>query len=213
MITLTVKNLAGKEVGKLELDERLFGLPQNDALVHQVYVALSGNLRNAIAHTKDRSERAGSGKKPWRQKGTGRARAGMVRSPLWRKGGVTFGPTKERNFKKDTNQKMRQKAVLVALSEKIRQGKLVLVDELQTKETKTKAMATALVALGIAPKSVLISLNPNERAMARLSRNIPKVTLAESVALNVREILDAEYALMSKASVSALEQRFASWKQ
>ena len=116
MTKITVKNIAGKDVREIELKDFLFDLPSNDTLLHQVYVAQTSNQRHSIAHTKDRSERAGSGIKPWRQKGTGRARAGAVRSPLWRKGGVTFGPTKDRNWSKDTNQKMRQKAVMIALS-------------------------------------------------------------------------------------------------
>ncbi|MEI9966076.1 MAG: 50S ribosomal protein L4 [Candidatus Moraniibacteriota bacterium] len=110
MPKVTVKNLSGKEVKELTLSDACFGLPSNDVLVHQVYVALSGNRRQAIAHTKDRSERAGSGRKPWRQKGTGRARVGEVRTPVWRKGGVVFGPLSTRNFSKAANRKMRQKA-------------------------------------------------------------------------------------------------------
>ena len=98
MPKITVKNIAGKDVKEINLKDFIFDVPSNDTLIHQVYVAQAGNARHAIAHTKDRSERAGSGIKPWQQKGTGRARSGSVRSPLWRKGGVTFGPTKDRNF-------------------------------------------------------------------------------------------------------------------
>lgn len=138
MLKVQVKDIAGKDVKEITLKESVFGLPSNDALLHQVYVILSGNQRTAIAHTKDRSERAGSGRKPWRQKGTGRARVGQVRSPIWRKGGVTFGPTKDRNFSKNSNAKMRQKAVMVALSEKIRSGKFIVLDALSFSDPKTK---------------------------------------------------------------------------
>src|SRR4030042_3579155 len=96
-----VHNLAGKKIKDIELSDSVFSLPENDTLLHQVFVAQYANRRQVLAHAKDRAERAGSGKKPWRQKGTGRARVGSVRSPIWRKGGVIFGPTKDRNFKKD----------------------------------------------------------------------------------------------------------------
>lgn len=211
MSKVTVKNISGADVKELSLNESVFALPSNDTLLHQVYVALSANGRVAIAHTKDRGERSGSGIKPWRQKGTGRARAGATRSPLWRKGGVTFGPTKERNFSKNTTAKMRQKAVMIALSEKVRAGKLVVLDALSYKEKKTKRFAETLKALGIAGKSLTFALAVPELSTALMSRNVPKVdhTLTEN--LNVMQLLDHEYVLMSEASIAVLEKRFASW--
>lgn len=213
MLKLTVKNLAGKDIESLELPETLFDLPKNDTLVHQVYVVLSGNLRSPIAHTKDRGERAGTGKKPWKQKGTGRARAGSVRSPLWRKGGVTFGPTKDRNFVRQIPTKMRQKATLVALSEKVRTGKMIVVDALTLAEVKTKLFAGALSALGIAPRRVVVSTTLSEKPMTLAMRNIPKATVANNLDLNVRDLVDHEYVLLSKAGVAELEKRFASWNK
>lgn len=213
MLKLPVKNLVGKDIESLELPEALFGIPKNDTLVHQVYVVLSGNLRSPIAHTKDRGERAGTGKKPWKQKGTGRARAGSVRSPLWRKGGVTFGPTKDRNFVRQIPTKMRQKATLVALSEKVRTGKLIVVDTLALAEVKTKLFAGALSALGIAPRRVVVSTTLTEKPMTLAMRNIPKTTVANNLDLNVRDLVDHEYVLLSKAGVAELEKRFASWNK
>jgi large subunit ribosomal protein L4 len=211
MMKVTVKNINGADVKELSLNESLFGLAANDTLLHQIYVALMGNKRVAIAHTKDRGERAGSGIKPWRQKGTGRARAGAVRSPLWRKGGVTFGPTKDRNFSKNTNAKMRQKAVLIALSEKLRAGKLVVIDALSYSEKKTKLFAGTMKALGINGKSLTLSLSGDEFGLTKMSRNIPKIenTLTEN--LNVVQLLDHEYVLMTEASIKVLEKRFAAW--
>lgn len=211
MSKVTVKNILGADVKELTLNEALFALPSNDTLLHQVYVALSANGRIAIAHTKDRGERSGSGIKPWRQKGTGRARAGATRSPLWRKGGVTFGPTKERNFSKNTTAKMRQKAVMIALSEKIRAGKLVVLDALSYEEKKTKRFAETLRALGVNGKSITFALATPELSLSLMSRNVPRVlhTLTEN--LNVMQLLDHEYILMSEASVAVLEKRFASW--
>lgn len=198
---------------ELSLDASLFDVAKNDALVHQVYVVLSGNLRTAIAHTKDRSERAGSGKKPWKQKGTGRARVGSVRSPLWKKGGITHGPTKDRNFVREVSRKMRQKAVLVAISEKIRQGKLVVVDTVAMPERKTKFFAKALQVLSIAPKRVAVSLFGAETKEAIQMRNIPKLSLVHHPDLNVKHLLDNEFILMTKAALLDMDRRFASWKK
>jgi large subunit ribosomal protein L4 len=213
MPKIAVKNLAGENVEEFELDGRLFDLPMNAALLHQVFMVLTGNLRTAIAHTKDRSERAGSGKKPWRQKGTGRARAGSVRSPIWRKGGVTFGPTKDRNFRRALTQKMRQKAVLIALSEKLRQGKLVVVDSFEPAVPKTKAFATALAKLSVSPRTVAVSLTTSEQSGARFMRNIPTVDLVHHPDLNAAHLLRSEFILMSKTALQDLDSRFKQWKR
>lgn len=211
MVKVTVKNLEGKDVKELSLNEALFGLPANDVLLHQVYVALTSNQRTAIAHTKDRGDRAGSGKKPWRQKGTGRARVGSVRTPVWRKGGVVFGPLSNRNFSKGTTKKMRQKAVLIALSDKIRAGKLVVVDELRFPEAKTKHFAAAKRALGADGRSLIAALAEQELAHTRVLRNIPKTASTSSATLNVQDLLNHEYALVSVAALESLEKRFANW--
>ena len=213
MLKVSVKNIAGKDVKELSLNESVFGLPANDALLHQVYVALTANQRVAIAHTKDRGERAGSGKKPWQQKGTGRARAGAVRSPLWRKGGVTFGPTKDRNFSKNTNAKMRQKATMIALSEKVRSGKLVILDALSFSEHKTKHFAEAMEAFGMTGKSLVVGFSGEEAKLSVMVRNIPKVehTLTEN--LNVMQLLDREYLLLSLEGIKLIEKRFAKWEK
>ncbi len=211
MSKVTVKNIAGADVKELSLKESVFNLPSNDALLHQVYVALTANKRVAIAHTKDRGERSGSGIKPWRQKGTGRARAGATRSPLWRKGGVTFGPTKDRNFSKNTTAKMRQKAVMIALSEKIRAGKLVVLDALSYGEKRTKLFAETLRVLGVNGKSLTFALSNEELSFALMSRNIPKTEHTLAVNLNVAQLLDHEYVLLTEAGVQVLEKRFASW--
>ncbi len=213
MSKITVKNLAGKEVETIEVDDRIFNVERNDALVHQVFTVLMGNLRSAIAHTKDRSERAGTGKKPWKQKGTGRARAGSVRSPLWRKGGVTHGPTNARNFYREVSQKMRQKAVLIALSEKLRTGKLIVTDTLTLADKKTKSFDIALDALAINPRKVVVSLMTTEQTEGRAMRNVPTVTLVHNPDLNVLHLVKNEYVLMSKAAVLEIDTRFKSWKK
>ncbi|HLC94915.1 MAG TPA: 50S ribosomal protein L4, partial [Patescibacteria group bacterium] len=213
MAKITVKNIVGKDVKEIEISDVVFSVSANDTLLHQVYVAQTGNGRIAIAHTKDRSERTGSGIKPWRQKGTGRARVGTVRSPLWRKGGVTFGPTKDRNFSKNTNQKMRQKATMIALSEKVRSGKMIVFDALQYPEKKTKLFFETLRVCGMNGKSVIVGVTSDERAMVIISRNIPKTEQTPIEMLNVMQLLDHEYLIVTEAGVKHLEKRFAVWNK
>src|SRR3989338_4393818 len=119
----------GKESGKVKLPEDVFNLPWNSDLVHQVVVSMESNARVTVAHTKDRSEVSGGGKKPWKQKGTGRARHGSIRSPLWIGGGVTHGPRNEKNFKKKINKKMKIKALYVVLSEKLRNNEILFLND------------------------------------------------------------------------------------
>lgn len=138
MPKLTVYNQEGAVTGSQELSDKVFGVGVKNEVVHQVAVAMMGNKRQVLAHTKGRGEVRGGGRKPWRQKGTGRARHGSIRSPLWVGGGVTFGPTKERNFSKKINTKMRRKAITMCLSDRVKDGKLVLLDGLSLKDGKTK---------------------------------------------------------------------------
>lgn len=146
-IKLNVYNQKAEVVSEIELADKIFGLRPNLPLIHQVVVAQLANQRQVLAHTKDRSEVRGGGRKPWRQKGTGRARAGSSRSPLWIGGGVVFGPTKNRNFKKKINRKMRQNALFMTLTDKIQNHQLVILDKLETNEFKTKLMAELITAL------------------------------------------------------------------
>ena len=202
-----VYNLKGDKVKDIELPGSIFGVKKNDALLHQVYVSQYANRRRVLAHTKDRSERAGSGIKPWRQKGTGRARVGSVRTPVWRKGGVTFGPTKDRNFKKDVPKKMKQKALAVALSGKARDKELFLVDSLAMKELKTKIMNEALKNLKI-KGSLLIGFSEKEKDAKRASQNLPKITNIDGKNLNIFDVLNHRYLLMSEDGLKALENKY-----
>lgn len=132
-----VYNLEGKGVSKVDLPESIFGLPANPDLVHQVVVSMQSNERSGTAHAKTRAEVRGGGRKPWRQKGTGRARHGSIRSPIWVGGGVAHGPTKEKSYFKKINRKMKLKALLTILSAKLRDGEIIFVENLPT-EAKTK---------------------------------------------------------------------------
>ncbi|HWQ60316.1 MAG TPA: 50S ribosomal protein L4 [Candidatus Fimivivens sp.] len=210
MIKAPLYNAKGEKTGDIELPEAVFDVPSNDTLLHQVYVAIAANLRQPIAHTKDRAERAGSGKKPWRQKGTGRARIGQVRAPHWRKGGIVFGPTKDRNFSKEANKKMRQKAVRIALSEKLRADKIRFVDAFSFDDRKTKSFSNLIGGLGIsAGKRSLVGFAREERDIERMSRNIDRVENVLSENMSVYDLLQTEYLVLTSKSVVMLSERFA----
>jgi len=143
-LTTQVFSQTGEKVKEIELNSKIFNVDIKESVVHQVAVAQMANSRVAIAHTKDRSEVSGGGIKPWRQKGTGRARHGSNRSPLWVGGGVTFGPTKDRNFSKKVNQKQKTKALFMCLSDKVNNNLFILLDKLNLEEGKTKEVAEVI---------------------------------------------------------------------
>lgn len=208
---IEVKNLAGKKDSDLTLSDAVFALPSNDGLVHQVYVAQAANRRSGTAHTKTRDQRRGGGKKPWKQKGTGNARTGSIRNPIWRGGGVMFGPDKTRNFSKKINGKQKQKALAIALSEKVREGKFIVVTSLVIEDNKTKKFSTALEALGI-DKSVVVGFSQEETQSYRAVKNIPKTNGLPSDQLNVFDVMNAQYILLSKEAVIGIEDRYTTSK-
>lgn len=208
---IEVYNIEGKKVEDIEVSDSVFGLPGNDELLHQVYVALSANQRQVLAHTKTRGERAGSGIKPWRQKGTGRARVGSVRTPVWRKGGIVFGPRNDRNFKQKINKKMNEKAILTALSGKAKDGQMKIVDKFDFSEKKTKLAAKALADLKIKGK-VLMAFSESEKELRITSRNIKTAKNILTSQLNVLDILDNKNLLFTKESVKYLEEKYGQQK-
>ncbi len=206
---VAIQNLEGKKVGDIELAESVFGLPKNDNLVHQVYVSMASNQRRPLAHTKTRGERAGSGVKPWRQKGTGRARVGSVRTPVWRGGGIIFGPRKERNFKKKINKKMRALATATVLSGKLRDGELKIIDSIKLLENKTRQMATTLKNLKL-KGNILMVFSEKEREWMRSSRNISQVSNVPVNQLNVLLMLNNKNLILSRDSAGYLERKYIS---
>ncbi|KKR02925.1 MAG: 50S ribosomal protein L4 [Parcubacteria group bacterium GW2011_GWF2_39_13b] len=204
-----VYNQDGQEIEELELSEEIFGLKLNKDLIHQAVVAQMANSREAIAHVKDRSEVRGGGKKPWRQKGTGRARHGSIRSPIWRGGGVTFGPTKERNFSKKINKKMRQKALLMVLSSKAKDNELVILDDLKLNSPKTKEMAGIMKNLEKAKKDIkrssLVVLVKKNENIVKAIKNIPKMGAIGINNLNVVDVLKYKYLIMNKEGINELK--------
>ena len=208
-----VYNQKGEEVGKAELPAEIFDLALNKILVHQVVVAQMSNARKIIAHTKDRSERRGGGRKPWKQKGTGRARHGSIRSPIWRGGGISFGPTKERVFTKKINKKMKQKALFMALSSKVRDNEMILLDKLEIVEIKTKAMTDILNNLKNnlkkdLTKSVLIVLPKTDLNIICANNNIPKTKTIRADSLNVLDVLNYKYFLILQDSIDIIKKTY-----
>ncbi len=205
-----VYNQEGKEVEAVELPSDIFGLPWNPDLVHQVAVAHQANKRAVIAHTKTRAEVSGSGKKPWRQKGTGRARHGSIRSPLWKGGGVTHGPRKDKDYSQKINKKMNRKAILTVLSRKLKENEVVVLDELKLAEPKTKLMNNVLKNLPIGKPNALIGLPKNESEIIRASKNLPKIKVAPAGNFNVLDLLSYKYVILPKNSIEVLEKTFGS---
>jgi len=213
---LKVYSQEGQEAGKVKLPEKIFGLPWNADMMHQVIVSMQSNLRVPWAHAKDRSEVRGGGKKPWRQKGTGRARHGSIRSPIWIGGGVTHGPLKERNYKKKINKKTMQKALFVALSQKVKDREILVLDNLVTAEPKTKLAAAVISNLGkiegfeklkIKKKnSALFLVKEKKDELKRSFANLPGVLLEESRNLNPLTALTYKYLVFSKDALKSLEK-------
>lgn len=208
MAVLKVKNLMAENIGEIELSDDIFGLDLNESLMHQVYVAQSANLRSVIAHTKTRGERAGSGRKPWKQKGTGRARVGSVRTPVWRGGGVIFGPTNDRNFKKDINKKMSRLATRMAIASKIKTEELVVLDSYAFESNKTKSAAQFLKKASL-KGSFLWAFNKEEKESMRACQNLPKVKLVPVDSLNVLDLLNTRHLIVSKKGAEFLNGFFA----
>ncbi|MDE2213470.1 MAG: 50S ribosomal protein L4 [Patescibacteria group bacterium] len=181
----TLYNAKAQKTGTVALPENIFGLKWNPDLVHQVVVSMQANARRPWAHTKTRGEVRGGGRKPWRQKGTGRARHGSIRSPLWAHGGVTHGPRKERGFEKKINRKMREKALLTALSRKYQDGEIIFVDSLQMQEPKAKLAKEFLSAFDKAGFDVS---KKNNAALIALPGAHPSTTKSFSNFRNVETI-------------------------
>jgi large subunit ribosomal protein L4 len=204
-----IYNQQGEKIETIELPKEIFGVKINSDLIHQVVISQLANQRQIIAHTKDRSEVRGGGKKPWRQKGTGRARHGSIRSPIWRGGGITFGPTKERNFKKDIPKKMRRKALTMVLSAKAKNNLLFILDKLGLKEPKTKFMAEVIKkVLKKNNSSLIIILPKKEEAIIRAANNLPRVQIIEARNLNCLKLLSSKYLIMPKEAIEVIEKTF-----
>jgi large subunit ribosomal protein L4 len=192
----------------LDLNPSIFGVKVNPRVIQQVVLAMQAAQRTNLAHTKDRGEVRGGGRKPWKQKGTGRARHGSNRSPLWVGGGVTFGPRNDRNYELKVNKQMRRKALLMALSDRVNDDKVLGVEGFDTTEYKTKKIFEVLKNLKLS-KSVLVVNDKAEIKLAKSVSNIPKVEFIEAKNLNALIVTKYKNILMSEASFEVLNKTFA----
>ena len=204
MPKLQVLNMQGSPVGEMELNEQIFGIEPNVHVMHSAVVAQLANARVGTHSTLGRSEVRGGGRKPWRQKGTGRARAGTIRSPLWRGGGIVFGP-KPRDYSKKLPKKVKRLALCSALSSKINNNNLIVVEQLNFEKPKTKDMVKLLEALKVNKKALLVMDN-NDQNVQYSARNIQGVLTTRADALNIVDLLKHDVVVFSKAAVMKTEE-------
>ncbi|MFD1673150.1 50S ribosomal protein L4 [Alicyclobacillus fodiniaquatilis] len=206
MPTVAVYNVAGEQVSEVELNERLFSAPVRSDLMHQVVLQYLAARRSGTHKVKNRSEVAGGGRKPWRQKGTGRARQGSIRSPQWKGGGVVFGPT-PRSYAFSVPKKVRRQALYSALSSKFAEGKVLVLDDLGIVEPKTKNMVAVLNQFNL--NKALIVDGEKLQAAFLSTRNIQGVKYMDASGINVYEILRYEHLVLTKDAVAKVEEVFA----
>ena len=207
MPTIAVVDMAGKEIEKIELNEAVFGIEPNVAVMHDVVKNILANRRQGTQSALTRAEVSGGGKKPWRQKGTGHARQGSTRAPQWTHGGIVFAP-KPRCYRYTLNKKVRRLAMLSALSSKVADNQMVVIDNIATEEYKTKNIAAMLKAVG-AEKKALIVLPELDKKVIASANNIPGVKTAQVNTLNVYDILNADMFIVAKGAVSKIEEVYA----
>jgi large subunit ribosomal protein L4 len=200
---ISLMNMAGEKVGEVELADTIFAAPINVPLMHQALVRQQANARLGTAKVKGRSEVAGGGRKPWKQKGTGRARQGSTRAAQWRGGGIIFGPT-PRSYDQKLPRKMRRAAVCSALSVKAAEEKLVVLDQLALAEPKTREMAAVLSRLAV-DSSALILMPGADEMVERASNNLPDVTLLRAEYVNVRDLLTHDYLVIPQTALGVIE--------
>ena len=206
MANVSVYNMEGKEVDKIELSDAVFGVEVNEHMVHMAVVAQLANKRQGTQKAKTRSEVSGGGRKPWRQKGTGHARQGSTRAPQWTGGGVVFAPT-PRDYTIRLNKKEKRLALKSVLTNCVNENKFIVLDELKFDEIKTKKMQAVLDALNVS--KALIVLNENDANVVKSARNIANVQTALTNTINVYDILKYNTVVVTKAAVATIEEVYA----
>jgi large subunit ribosomal protein L4 len=212
-LKIKIHNQTAEVVNDLELAENIFAVPVNTELLHQAIVAQNNNSRQVLAHTKTRSEVAGGGKKPWKQKGTGRARVGSSRSPIWIGGGVTFGPRKDRNFKQKINQKMKQRAMFIALSDRFESKALAVINEFKLSEYKTKTISNILTTFekkifSTDRRSLLIISDGKDEMLKYSIRNLQNTKLINLDNINLLDIVNHRHLIMTEQAINAFSKRY-----
>lgn len=212
MANITLFDKKGKKSTKEQsINDALFGLVPNEHLLYLAKVRQESNARSGTAHSKTRSEVRGGGAKPWKQKGTGRARAGTIRSPLWRGGGVIFGPRNNVNWTKGMNKKESVRALFSALALASQQGKLAAIEDLAVEQAKTKEIARIIIETGCIGKNVLFiaeTTNPQLDLLKRATRNLVRAKLISTNELNVKDLLKANQIIASTKALAEIELRF-----
>ena len=203
MAAIKVLNMKGAEVGEIELNDNVFGVEYKESLIHQAVVTRLANERQGTKSTLTRTEVRGGGIKPWRQKGTGRARQGSIRAPQWIKGGVVFAP-KSRDFSKKMNDKAKKVALLSALSKKVADGEFIVVDELKVSAPKTKEMAAFAKALNL--KKALVVMDNDNADVIRAAANLPKLSTLPLAQLSTYEVVAGGVVVMTKAAVEKFQE-------
>jgi large subunit ribosomal protein L4 len=203
MAQVKVFSPAGAEIASLDLSDRVFDAPENEALVHQAVVAYQANQRQGTVHTLTRGEVSGGGKKPYRQKGTGRARQGSTRAPQWTGGGVVFGP-KQREWRQRLPQKMRQGALRCVLSDKVRRDRIRVLEDFGLEEPRTRVMVDLFKALSLS-RRVLVVLDERDDVVLQSLRNIPEVQLVPASILNTYDVIRADWLLTTTSALRVLE--------
>ncbi len=207
MTAIKVYNMSGSEVGTMELNESVFGVEYKESLIHQAVVTRLANERQGTKSTLTRTEVRGGGAKPWRQKGTGRARQGSIRAPQWIKGGVVFAP-KSRDFSKKMNVAAKRQALLSALSKKVADGGFIVVDELKVSAPKTKEMAAFKKALNL-DKTALVVMDNDDINVIRAAANLPKLSTLPLAQLSTYEVVANNKIVMTKAAVEKFQEVYA----
>lgn len=207
MANIKVLNMAGQEVESIKVKDEVFKQEYNEALIHQVVVAYLANQRQGTKSTLTRSEVRGHAKKPWRQKGTGRARQGSTKGPQWRGGGIVFAP-KPRDFSKKVNKEAKRVAFKSAISEKLAQKEIIVLDDLQLKEAKTKLMQKVYTDLGL-NKNVLFVTKGNNENVIKASANIQNIDVTTAGLLNVYDIIVCDKLVLTKDAVKQIEEAYA----
>ena len=205
---LDVVNGENKKVGSVDLSDEVFGGRVKTDLIHESVVRANAAERRGTHATKNRALVSGSGKKPWRQKGTGRARVGEIRNPLWRKGGTTFGP-QPRSYEYQLPKKVEKGALRAALTQKLRDGEVIVVDALSVAEIKTKAAVEMLRRLGIDGKALLVDVKPEDRLSLSV-RNIEGVRILASNRVSARDVVNSRRLVMTRAAIEKLQEALAS---
>ena len=207
MANVSVYNTDGQEVGKIDLNDAVFGVEVNEHLVHMAVVAQLANKRQGTQKAKTRSEVSGGGRKPWRQKGTGRARQGSTRAPQWYHGGVVFAP-KPRDYRFSVNKKVKRLAMKSAFSSKAEASEIIVIDKIALDEIKTASMAAMLSAVGSERKALIVLPEVDEKVI-KSARNIPGVKTAQVNELNVYDILNADKLIIAKDALTKIEEVYA----